>query len=398
MNIINGKKVNCKNFPKCEWSDKVGIYKNLIENECLYEKIHCDNCQQFIDRKDFLFHVNDCANKYELIEETEEKTIVSFKNKCIYPQCEIYFNKDITSHLIESKLSHEKMFIKQFYEFKKSIEDRFNKLETKLSIKKKREELIEDAESDVECTKQISYKKKSLDKCDTYDNRKKGKNKYDLYVVENLPKEDLKKFSLNDDNEDNIKDITSVTSSHKETRKKSIKKEYLQKPDVDSLMNVIEFSRGLRIIGNKVINRGISVKHRFAFMNYFLNETSLKWTVEIKSIKEWIGLGICFKDEIIVSGFKFEKPLLHSTFLITSNGYVWNCMNEKENGIDFSFLMLKKGDIVKFHYDKVKCCLRAKFNDHKIELTNVFSQRLNFLVPCVILLHENDEVEFNLIE
>ena len=59
--------------------------------------------------------------------------------------------------------------------------------------------------------------------------------------------------------------------------------------------------------------------------------------------------------------------------------------------------MLKKGDIVKFNYNKEKSILKANFNGYKIELTNVFSQMLNFLVPCAILLHENDEVEFNLI-
>ena len=396
-NIINGKKINCKNFRNCGWSDKVELYKNHLDDDCIYEKIICGNSQKLINRKELNYDLKQGRNREEISKNNKPIPLV----KCIYRECDKFINNDLTSHLIESRLSHEKLFINEFYKLKRSIEDRLCEIDNKANLrkKKKRDELIEFTGKNNQIKHEedkVSSQVNSIDKKSKLQENhilKKNNNKYDDYIIQTIPHE-INEFPVS------VKENNSIVSqsSHKlEGKKKSNRKKYIQVADAKRLMNVIDYSRGLKIIGNTVINKATTVKHRFGFMNYVLNETSLKWSVEIKRIKEWIGLGICFKDEIIVSGFKFDKPLLHSSFLISSNGYVWNCFNEEENGIEYSFLILEKGDIIKFHFDNNYKILTIKFKEHKIKLTKIHSQKMNFLVPCVILLNENDEVEFNLI-
>lgn len=383
-NIINGKKTNCKNFPKCLWSEKVGQYKNHLTNDCLYEKVLCERCKNYIIRKEFQFHSTECV---ETLEESD-KYQDSIKKPCIYPSCE-YKCTDLNSHLLESKLSHEKLFMKLFNDFKRTTDERIVKLETDLNKKKYREEDIElEEKSSLFSDKKLNKKCKSISS-PKFQKRKSKNNKFGSVKI--VEKE--QNNSINSDKEDN----QSIQESQGNDlwKMKLHKKSRTNNTEEESLMNVTEFSRGIKIIGNRVINKGTTVKHRFAFMNIYLNETPLKWTVEIINIKEWVGLGVCLKDEIITSGFKFEKPLLHSTFLITSNGYIWNCRNQYENGSQIKNLILKDHDVIKFKYLLEKRTLIAKYNGNKIQLTNIYSPKLNFLVPCVILLHENDEVAFN---
>jgi hypothetical protein len=388
-NIINGKKMNCKNFPKCLWKEKVGLYKNHLLNDCLYEKVLCSRCKNHIIRKEYQFHSTECM---ETLEESD-KCQDSIKKLCVYPTCDIKFT-DINTHLIDSKLAHEKLFIKLFNEFKKLTEERITKLELNLNKKKLRsdekEEIELDSESEslenssIDSEKKPTNKKQKLVTSPRY-LRKKTKDKSDH--VNKIERDEV--FSINSD--------VNKESLENDVVKKFSKKNKFKTSDEESIMNVTEFSRGIKIIGNRVINKGTTVKHRFAFMSIYLNENSLKWTVEIVNIKEWVGLGVCLKDEIISSGYKFEKPLLHSTFLITSNGYIWNCRNQLENGSQIKNLCLKDNDVVKFKYLLNERTLIAKYNGNRIQLTNIYSPKLNFLVPCVILLHENDQVEFNVV-
>jgi hypothetical protein len=291
-------------------------------------------------------------------------------------------------------LTHEKLFLKLFNEFKKLTEERLIKLELNLNKKKHRSEVKEEIElesdlesidnSSIDSKIKPSSKKQKLVTSPKY-LRKKNKDKSD--PINKIEREEI--CSINSE-------INKEFQENEIVRKFS-KKNKFKTSDEESIMNVTEFSRGIKIMGNRVINKGTTVKHRFAFMSSYLNENSLKWTVEIVNIKEWVGLGVCLKDEIISSGYKFEKPLLHSTFLITSNGYIWNCRNQLENGSQIKNLCLKDKDIVKFKYILNERTLIAKYNGNKIQLTNIYSPKLNFLVPCVILLHENDQVEFNVI-
>jgi hypothetical protein len=161
-------------------------------------------------------------------------------------------------------------------------------------------------------------------------------------------------------------------------------------------VNTKEHSSNIEVSGNKVrvIGNRQEVKYRFAFANALLNFFCLRWKIKIIKIEDYIACGVCLKDEIISGCYKYTKVLNHSTIVISSNGYVWNCLNQQENGDYFEFLEINSGDIIEFYYDNPHQKLICYFKNNVITFTNVKANVLNFLVPCVILYHEGDEVEF----
>jgi len=160
-------------------------------------------------------------------------------------------------------------------------------------------------------------------------------------------------------------------------------------------MNLREHSPCIELNGKTISVKGTSdKKYRFAFAEMILNYSSWKWKVKVNKMKNWIGLGCCFKDEIIAGGYKYVKPLQHSTFIVSSNGYMWNCLNAEQNSDYVEKLQYDEGDTLEFGYDLEKKVLTCKFKSLVVELTKVKASLINFLVPCVILTDEGDEVQF----
>ncbi len=51
----------------------------------------------------------------------------------------------------------------------------------------------------------------------------------------------------------------------------------------------------------------------------------VNWALKIKSLKGWIGIGICLKQVIVGANFKFNYTTLgHGSYLISGNGYSWS--------------------------------------------------------------------------
>ena len=55
---------------------------------------------------------------------------------------------------------------------------------------------------------------------------------------------------------------------------------------------------------------------------------------------------------------------------------------------------INEGDELEFHYDNVNQKLICKVKKNFITLSKVKANIINFLVPCVLLCNERDEVEF----
>ncbi len=52
----------------------------------------------------------------------------------------------------------------------------------------------------------------------------------------------------------------------------------------------------------------------------------------------WIGIGVCLKEKIITSGYKFNyENLGHGSYMISSNGYTWSSSVLTSNSAYHSF-------------------------------------------------------------
>lgn len=74
---------------------------------------------------------------------------------------------------------------------------------------------------------------------------------------------------------------------------------------------------------------------------------------KIKTLKNWIGLGVGIREKLKFLNFRFECTYLitsdnnlgHGSYLISSNGYSWS-HTEQSNNIAIVNFKFKEGDIV----------------------------------------------------
>jgi hypothetical protein len=132
--------------------------------------------------------------------------------------------------------------------------------------------------------------------------------------------------------------------------------------------------------------------HKFAITNIPLTK-SKTWVVTIiKKVPGWLGLGVCDRSILERNDFKFSNSINnHGCFMLSSNGYSWNCNNINENNkLQKGFPPLKDGDKIKFFYEYLTESLHISFKDFKFKLTNVRGN----LSPFAIFLAMGDEVAF----
>jgi hypothetical protein len=171
----------------------------------------------------------------------------------------------------------------------------------------------------------------------------------------------------------------------------------------------LNLSKGINIQGLTVTCRINSKnEHKFAFLDYKLNKTSLRWKINIKRITGWMACGMCIKERIINNRYRFialNHSIPHGTFMISLNGYIWNTTNPQEDNTKLeNWIEIKNNQSLIFEYDHKKKELYIEVmheNCTRIEfLTKVTAnpERLETLVPCVALLNYNDEIAFEKID
>ena len=160
-------------------------------------------------------------------------------------------------------------------------------------------------------------------------------------------------------------------------------------------------SEGVKVNYNKAINNSnIHNEHVFAFALLDLNKKEEKtWSVSINRISGWMAIGLGVKELIsTINNFKFVSNtpnFKHNCFLLSSNGYIWNSNNPKQDNLFINnFPGFKKGCNLIFNYKPNKKEFRIELEGSifAITLTEVYSDlQLN---PTVVFLANSDEVSF----
>ena len=160
----------------------------------------------------------------------------------------------------------------------------------------------------------------------------------------------------------------------------------------------------ITIKGNKALyNASYADSHVYLFSNpeYDIDIRDNKirtWNVNLLNKSKWIAFGLCDKTLVLSNNQLFCTNLkdIHfnnGSYLISSNGFSWNCNNKFENNkkIDFPHDNLN----FKLSYNPNNFEL-SFYNDLKIikKLTNVKPiSSGKTLTPCIVFLDNNNEIE-----
>lgn len=146
-------------------------------------------------------------------------------------------------------------------------------------------------------------------------------------------------------------------------------------------------------------------EHTYLFVNKSIdvkNCSDLKtWKIKFLTNSLWLGVGVCDKKKVISNNMKFISPKrdqadFHGSYLISSNGYSWNCNEPEENNKVISLPVIEKGSIIEITYNNRAKELIFSVNTYSVKLTKVkpVFENNTKLTPCVLFLHNGNSVEF----
>jgi hypothetical protein len=340
--VVMAKSIYCEhNAEGCFWEGKVIEYKKHLQR-CSFH--------QPLGEPEF-------KSKEEIV-------------KCIYQECLIE-TRDLKTHLKDFSEIHQQFFYKEFKAFQEEVVMKLNEFDKMLSRKRSPPEKLPEVTKKVDLN-MLSPRNKLPYVPNFKSPQKKNTKPFQVQIVERTKPAPENKYIM-----------TPLRS------KKGIE---IQR---SFHMNAKEHSAYVTFCGKRVkVEKGADEKFRFAFADANLNFSSWKWRVRILKFEQWIALGACLKDEIIAGNYKYTKPFHHSTFVFTSNGYTWNCVNADENSNYVEGMTFEEGDIIDFYYDANNQELQCSLNGKAFRLTKVKAGLMNFMVPCVIFQNQGDEVEF----
>jgi len=160
-------------------------------------------------------------------------------------------------------------------------------------------------------------------------------------------------------------------------------------------------SEGLKIYGNQVkALNNTKIIHKFILGTTILNNLEKEWKVKLAKQVKFLGVGICLKEQVIKNEFKFfnfsDSTFNHGCYLLSLNGFSWNSSTLSQNNKELKdFPKLSDNEVIKLKFSSSNKSLNFTFENHNysFKLENVES-KLCSLVPCAILLNNNDEITF----
>ncbi len=198
----------------------------------------------------------------------------------------------------------------------------------------------------------------------------------------------------------NSKSTLSNTNTAFKTNKSQVRDKELYQEEIT--IDTLDISKGIEVRLNTATcvttNKN---EHKFAMANNILNGSNCIWKVKVVKSSGWMGIGVCLKELIISNKLKFvgnKNNFMHGTFMVSTNGYIWNTNEEKEdNTMILNSEKIKSGDEIEFVFDDVKEQLKISVNGKFLTTLNkVNYPKGNCLVPCVIFLSPGDQVVFSL--
>jgi hypothetical protein len=145
------------------------------------------------------------------------------------------------------------------------------------------------------------------------------------------------------------------------------------------------------IINNSAIYKSLNKDSQtFLFFNHSFGNNA-KWRV-FGDFSKSLSVGVCMKEIVTGPNFKFT-PMTHSSFLVSMNGYTWNCNNEAENYIKINLPLKEKNNSLDLEYSSSLSQLVFIMNSQRVTtLTNVFAKDNCTLVPCCVFYDDGEEI------
>ena len=129
----------------------------------------------------------------------------------------------------------------------------------------------------------------------------------------------------------------------------------------------------------------------------------IKWSIKLNNLSKWIAFGICDKEKVLINKGKFclsskNETFNNGSYLISNNGYSWNCNNSNENNKKIEFPSFEQNQLFIIEFNPILKEISFFDNNKKeiTKLTKVIAHVHPFkLTPCVVFLNKNDSIEFN---
>ena len=423
---IEKKEMKCKNYFKgCNWIGKISELNNHILNDCKKTYIKCNfkGCNKEIMREELESHKLKCEFREEKCHECNNlfphkdimehlKICPKIKMKCIQG-CGITIERDQMENHIKNYCDLTEINCK-FKDF--GCQDKFKKGEFNLKMEKdcpKHLNLIADSLLDIKNNLNINNMKfKDLEM--ELEKKEKKIQELEQNIKEILSKKNnqIRNFSPFKKN-NTITEIINLTNESNDDkilskkREREKEKEINEKSKNENVFDLTIINKSIIIKGNKAYYKSLfSENHVYLFGNpeydIDINENKIReWKIKLLDESKWIAFGLCDKNLVLSNNQIFcslikEKNFNNGCYLISSNGYCWNCNNKFENNKSINFPNFSEPFLLfNLSYNPVSFELSFHFGNQLIKkLSNVkpFGNNKK-LTPCIIFLDKDDEIE-----
>lgn len=449
LQFIEKQIIYCNNKQKgCEWKGMVKDLEEHLSNSCLKEDKICpyDNCGQYIMKEKMDEHKDNCKYRLEKCKECNEE-IESYKLKDHQLSCLVVKENlmkqgangvnCIISDKEDNKLSpiYNSIIDKEISEVNWEILDSSNLTDSELeqvihyvvreintmnsklmklakivkALKKKKMEKINKSFLDGNNLNNFSTIIKNHDKKvgNTKDIKSISKNSKIMFIKKrSRPFNDdpiIIKNELSQKCLEEQKSTTSQDSSKTKDIQFSQPKINFYQEKETSIYDRNNLNGQIVITGSvaKFIS-GKKAQHKFLFGSQNINVTGTSpttWTVKLLSNSKWIAIGLCDKKKVYSNNGHFMSNSLdfnHGSFVISSNGYTWNCQNSEEDNHAVIIPEMEKCSEIKLTYDPKKRTLIFSGTE-TVTLTQVFPVTYSYkeLTPCIVFLNNGDSIQMS---
>ena len=431
-----GKRIiKCKNINKgCNWIGKISDLKVHLENECLKSLIKCpfEGCNDITMRENLDKHKNQCEYRtvecldchknfaYKLLNEHSK---ICPKKKINCPQdCGLIIERgDIDNHINNFcdctlvDCTYKKYGCLDKYkkkDFDKKMKEDCAKhllLITKIvdSIESKINNKIKnyfDVNEDYNFDFEHLSKKRGREKEKENDLNKNKDKESEMEIEQNLL------FSNNINNKNINNNINNINNNINNNNEKILKTTPRKNITDIIYFDMKNINPNIKIEDNTARYNVSNVsEHVFLFVNPIFdidssNKNTILWTIKLLNLSKWIAFGLCDKEKVKLNKGKFclsskNEHFNNGAYLVSNNGYSWNCNNLNENNKQISFPSFDENNEFTLEFNPSDSELTFLSKEKVFcKLTSVKPHINPFkLTPCIVFLNKNDCIEFNML-
>ena len=150
-------------------------------------------------------------------------------------------------------------------------------------------------------------------------------------------------------------------------------------------------------------------EHVFLFVNPIFdidssNKNTILWTIKLLNLSKWIAFGLCDKEKVKLNKGKFclsskNEQFNNGAYLVSNNGYSWNCNNMNENNKQISFPSFEENNEFTIEFNPIDSELSFLSKEKVFCKLTLVKPHINpfKLTPCIVFLNKNDGIEFNML-